>query len=1305
MTPPKPLGTALHHQADLPTPPGQLPIPPQTQEIVVPPKTDFQFPNGWEKFVTEPSMQNLYAVLKNRKEPLNVCRVKQPDEDLSFPRTKLQSHLKTNWLYQIIYSFLSNVTHVDITLEALPGNQGKEGNRYPEFFCRDQQDCPVPMRRELKAATRWEKDTTGNWYVEVRPVNNSNESMVVSYRAEFRNADGTKMQNIWNLNKAFDLGIRSFYSYSPSNEDFAFPPTMEKGNIFPWNEIVESVPDDHWGLRFISIGFKHFLAEPMAGRRMYQDIYLNAMGINQVEDYNIVAANQPKDKNIPVYIPRRVSDFAKFIAPLFDVDDTNLVQNVDMRGAWAGRQRSIVYNPSTEDTDRCKFEQINPKYDICPPWDGVHKFEPSLTCPDEATYQAEQMLKSLGHYQKIPYRKRFVEDLNNPGQLLTKPIPLFEMAQAGKYHLKFQNKDTIITLPTWGSFKLPAQKVPSIIEIGQKIAKRFYHFLFENIAFANIDLNIKDTHVTLKQFFIDRFDLKYNYNQGWLKLPLTSITIDHFNLDGKFGNIAIHNPATQPLQLAIHHNKSNHSQGLDIRNIQTGPLNLTFEKCSNEKKQVNECNDKDEQINKFIIQAKQIFFGEISLQNIKLANLRPHLEKGHFVEALLNLPSLFKTSTRDISGHIAQIVFDQLDVKTPYGNFKINMPENKDFSIELKDVTHPDGSITKTLSIKNFKLAPTELQLNGFNFKIGATHIQEIEISNIKSLDKTGFANAKITIHDLDAEYATLTKENYTLFDIHHKPNNGPLIKEIQAELSLNTEGNIESATVDISGMAIDALTSTFPNGKNTKLANTITILNPAMGSLHATFKDKILKIDVVKIGSEISAEQKTSGQHNFSIAIPNKSGKTTKEFNFAGNVGLSNIHFENNFQKSPPTFSTHFDVSFNNIDGQIKLPGMGNIKLRTHPQDSHDPEKYTLKGFFKLDAEEHFTFNMNQIPYLEILKGSGLSQKLNEKVFGGKFGTSTLTHSSLHATEAGVDLTGNIDLLFTNISFDLYNLLPKLNITTDLAQAKLTGTAKLSIGKDLSTLSLENASTTTPLKLTGNMTNFDFVQTPKKYGEEDYKKNPALNVIKTDVKTTGQYEIANIRKVVFKKPAYEGGSNIFEVSIDALSIYNIAGNATLWGPVGIWGYLRGMFPSVGGSSRPPNMPPAQRLIRHLSAAEQSKIGKGDFMRIDTLRVSGGKTNRNVYMRNFVLSLHEPTQDESHPDSKNQYFMLGVPEIIGTTSQEREFNKEVKKLEAAYKMKLATGSNLIYLCTYLDAEKDRDGKWIQCSDPVPFIAK
>lgn len=169
---------------------------------------------------------------------------------------------------------------------------------------------------------------------------------------------------------------------------------------------------------------------------------------------------------------------------------------------------------------------------------------------------------------------------------------------------------------------------------------------------------------------------------------------------------------------------------------------------------------------------------------------------------------------------------------------------------------------------------------------------------------------------------------------------------------------------------------------------------------------------------------------------------------------------------------------------------------------------------------------------------------------------------------------------------------------------------------------------------------------------EDTYLEKRAISkVIKTKFKIQG----ANVSLENFERLEYrrgKTGGRLNHLVSGPFTIDHLVGSADIWVDLKIWGFVRGLFPKLGGSSsktKPktkPQRPDPSILMRHLPKAVQKSLGSGDFFRMARIEHHAYEdgTWENQF-KDLLLNLHED-------GGRGQFGLIRIPKVrMGKTKQ------------------------------------------------------
>ncbi|MFO1462999.1 MAG: hypothetical protein U1F66_04425 [bacterium] len=154
----------------------------------------------------------------------------------------------------------------------------------------------------------------------------------------------------------------------------------------------------------------------------------------------------------------------------------------------------------------------------------------------------------------------------------------------------------------------------------------------------------------------------------------------------------------------------------------------------------------------------------------------------------------------------------------------------------------------------------------------------------------------------------------------------------------------------------------------------------------------------------------------------------------------------------------------------------------------------------------------------------------------------------------------------------------------------------------------------------------------------------PAAAIIQTRVQLSeAQVQVDDLQSVEYRQLDGEEGprGQIRELHSGPITVHHVRGGGSIWVGLPIWGFVRGLFPNLGGTAtgreRRPDMAP---LVAHLPQSVRDLLGDGDFLRIggvDLSRTSGG--DWRTQLDDLILNIHET-------GGRGQFGGIRVPRLV-----------------------------------------------------------
>ncbi len=154
----------------------------------------------------------------------------------------------------------------------------------------------------------------------------------------------------------------------------------------------------------------------------------------------------------------------------------------------------------------------------------------------------------------------------------------------------------------------------------------------------------------------------------------------------------------------------------------------------------------------------------------------------------------------------------------------------------------------------------------------------------------------------------------------------------------------------------------------------------------------------------------------------------------------------------------------------------------------------------------------------------------------------------------------------------------------------------------------------------------------------------PAASVIQTRVQLAeAQVSVEDLQSVEYRQLEGEAGprGQVRELHSGPITVHHVRGGGSIWVGLPIWGFVRGLFPDLGGRAtrreRRPDMGP---LVAHLPETVRALLGDGDFFRIGGVAISREDSGDwRTQFDDLILNIHET-------DGRGQFGGIRVPRFV-----------------------------------------------------------
>lgn len=370
------------------------------------------------------------------------------------------------------------------------------------------------------------------------------------------------------------------------------------------------------------------------------------------------------------------------------------------------------------------------------------------------------------------------------------------------------------------------------------------------------------------------------------------------------------------------------------------------------------------------------------------------------------------------------------------------------------------------------------------------------------------------------------------------------------------------------------------------------------------------------------------------------------------GSSTLKDVVFYKQEEKDHSQILGSFDFTGGVDSARVKYGPLGIVQFDTLEKKDGTTQRHELSGRFtasvKLPKDPsapkvplEVSFKM-KVPYI----GFGTEGRLTMSP-----GASTLRDGTVSFSSAGVAVEGDLDFNASQLKglgagpTELGRfLLPE--DSPDIQDLKFQGRGKFEFKKDGWSLGKAKDSTA-PLKVAFKLKDTALQHQPD-LDNTLLGKFPASQVVGTKVLIKeAQVEFEDLRQVEYGQfiIAGEKRGRLSHLDSGPITVHHIQGSGSIWVNLAIWGFVRGLFPSIGtlGSTptkgSAPARPDSSTLSQHLKTEVQTMLGKGDFFRLGGIyfkrKANGDWTTQ---LQDFLLNLHEE-------GGRRQFGMVRIPEL------------------------------------------------------------
>lgn len=620
---------------------------------------------------------------------------------------------------------------------------------------------------------------------------------------------------------------------------------------------------------------------------------------------------------------------------------------------------------------------------------------------------------------------------------------------------------------------------------------------------------------------------------------------------------------------------------------------------------------------------------------------------------LLNDPNrLLKMKAKDLPYGNIHIKLRATTLKTPLGTVEVKEAtdlrakyylwrrRNKDatklldrgLGVRLKAVPLDLGKID--LELQSVHLKANSLRADWANIKVPS--LRSIGLDLIEGKPKGNAKPVKVVLRGVHAENLVL-HDSVRSFDVVLGD------AEIKEVIVTKLKNGVDLSLNGITAHNVD-IDSAFGNlsVKTAELPYDPAKKNPKRLELKVRMDEqgrpKFTQIKIPKIQSSggFKLKQRKVATANGNPIPFNSSGSSTiEDFYFTNRAGPTHAQIETGFKFSGAIESarTQFEplgaINFSTIeekpDQKIRHSVSGslsaNIRTPNDPKADRTPADYTLKI---------------QLPYV------GFTTQGRFKVPTGK---AALRDAYVKVKPGFIEAEGDLDLSQASLLGlgEKATKLGRMILPIDSPQLEdfsLKGRARFQLSE--AGWSLERVKRSGNKLTMGMKVKDSRVEYEHDLLEDWVGKLPAAKVIESWAEVEqANVELEDFQSIKWQRNPVNEKGEVVEFKTGPFTIHDVKGKGVVWAPLALWGYVRGLFPAIGGSRKkyPSKLPSADPLVKHLPNEVQKKLKKGDFFRLGGLsyeKASDGSWEAKL--NDLLVRVHEQ-------GGRWQFGMIRVPSI------------------------------------------------------------
>ncbi len=401
----------------------------------------------------------------------------------------------------------------------------------------------------------------------------------------------------------------------------------------------------------------------------------------------------------------------------------------------------------------------------------------------------------------------------------------------------------------------------------------------------------------------------------------------------------------------------------------------------------------------------------------------------------------------------------------------------------------------------------------------------------------------------------------------------------------------------------------------------------------------KIFRKDEIRFVSVTIPEIKSN------IGLDLKIKDSLTSLKLEGSSSLKDITYFSENQGKHTHTQVNLDLSGVIKSAELKNPVFGSAKFTTQEDPEHvysitgKLRSTSLKSNEDPKAKPKTEFDLDlDLPYV------GFE---TDGVFKIPHGSSTLRKAHLNLSakpELAVKLTGHIDLNDASYEgtepFDVgrFQILPKISNFSSKGDFEF----EMSPGG----FSLKPAAgSTDPLQLNFDLDGSKFHHTPDLSGKPGGDL-PEAKVVETDVALkSAKFRVGGLRQVEVKRVEVDGKKRNKLTQLDAgpITLHHLDGSGSIWIDLAIWGFVRGLFPMIGGGNggvvkRPDPAPLSEHMAADEKKAFRNLVETSDYIHFGKVQLETLTDKWKFNVSDFLLNLHEV-------GGRQQFGLIRVPEF------------------------------------------------------------